>query len=282
MEFTYIKIGNEYAKIPTHLGFGKLDYSSIESTEQSFKAEYYLDNFLVQGITYVDGKYVQYSFLGEEQLSQTVHPSIEDAFIHSYNSINPSNDPRFKYLADKLNMDGDVFFQTPQMLSKEGFPLMISFPAGQKFCLRYIFHRESQSLKRLLSDIENNKFEYLTIKSKTEGILYYYYKTEIIPASPISVIDFVCPLAYISDYVNVIRSYNILHSGMEHRLVIQDYARVLSFDLELFLGNRDSDFYTYGIIYKKPENFNSMEYHVLFTNESRDLIYKYYNMVTYN
>lgn len=278
MDHIIINVGNKTTKLPTYLGFGKLDINSIQSSTDYFTADYLMDGHLVNRIKFQNIRFIHSSFFDEERLSVTPHFSFTDAFIRNYETINSATDPRFGYLNKKLNNQGDVFFQTPQIPPPKGVPIKNSFPAGQIFYLRYIYYRESKNLERLLSDIERNKYEHLMIKNRSMGILYYYYKTNVIPGNPIKVLDFVCPLAYILDYVQIIRDYNILLSGNEHRLVIQDYARVLSFDLEFFLGGNNADYYSYGILYKKPEDNNSLDYHTTFINGSRNLINNYHNL----
>jgi len=226
MEYT-IKMGKKRTQIPTYLGFGKLDQNSIDSNKDFYTADYLMDGHIVHRIKFVGSRFILSSFWGEEYLSTTAHFSFTDAFIKNFLTINSATDPRFRYLNDRLNSNGDVYFQIPYIPAEEGRSIMACFPAGQVFCLRYIYYDESKSLKKLLTDIEANKFEHLSINRMYEGVMYYHYKTNIIPANPIKIIDFITPLAFVLDSVNILRDYNILLSGEENRLIIQDYSRVL-------------------------------------------------------
>jgi len=273
MEYTEIKMGKKKTKIPTYVGFGKLDRNSIESNKNFYTANYLLEGHLVHKIKFVGSRFILSSHWGKENLSTTAHFSFPDALNRNILTINSATDSRFRYINDCLNKNDDVYFQTPYIPAEEGRSIMACYPAGLMFCLRYIYYEESRSLKRLLADIEANKFEHLNINRMYDAVMYYHYKTNIIPAHQIKIIDFITPLAFVLDSVNIIRDYNIILPGQENRLIIQDYSRVLSFDLEFFFGSEHSDFYSYGILYNKPSNYDEeLEYHVGFINKSREML----------
>ena len=272
MNTVKIKLNNKTLELPEYLGFGILDKSSIKKEKGTCTAKYLLDNNLVYLVEIGGDRDYIYSFFNSKRLSTTFHIQLDWAFIKNYEFINSSTDPRFKYLSKTIDALDNMLFETPEIPLKSKDPMVTYYPAGQFFLLRYVYEKESPNLSNFINEVESNKYKHIQVYSKSDGFMFCYLENGDVTIRNVKVINFISPLAYITNGVRIISKKKIIGKDKKLRLIVQDLQRTLMFDTEIFWGDLSSNILIYAILYKITDDYNKDKYIDAFIQKSHEYL----------
>lgn len=204
-------------ELPEYLGFGRLDFESVDMSNHKVIAEYRTDNDLVYEVELSNNKCrISESFHGEK-ISITNHVSLEKAFLHHCMSTFRTPHRRLDDISRRLSAVGNVILGISTTS-----PHCFFYPAGILFTVRVPLISQSKNEWRpppFVDEVEDRVIEG-AFDGVREGLMGFLRTNGDVDIQEIRFLQFTAKLAEIEIMASWFIWTGYIQSGLENAMQI--------------------------------------------------------------
>lgn len=246
-----IYLNFENRSLPSYLGYGILNESTVTFENDIIHAQYILeiDGSVVHEVDW-DIKNCKFTTKFNDKVCRTsCYPTLNTAMMSEFNSINFLEDEVFHYLLQTITKMGNVYLQFPGTgKDKQRF---VFAPAGLLMCLRLPVKQLSNQYKEFQQ--ECRELGYINFHRERNVHLITSDANNNIGIESLHLAEFIVPLAYVTAAVRFFKESNVIEDYLTYRLMVNEVSQSETASFQFFQGNKNWPYF--GFVYKdlKPE-----------------------------
>ncbi len=216
---------------PPYLGFGILNKNSFSGNPDNFQADYLLDNQLVHRLEVSQRQVVLRHYFGQTNLGQYVSDSLEFAVNTGFQQLNFTQDPRYKYLLNKIASWENVHYLPPEVSSPTAHSIIS--PAVMLYKFRVVVTPENEAfLETFLQKLNASNritnadgLEYLHLEDLYYSPILYLTDSGVVEYERVKVLEMSTMLAYLPLAIEKIQASRLIKNGWPYRMIVHDHTR---------------------------------------------------------
>ncbi len=231
-------------ELPNYLGYGILDESSVKVANEVVTADYRLDcdKTIVHRLTWEKDQCQFETFLHGAFAGESRYPDAVRVVANDFNAIDITTHPVFLFLAKEISKKGNIYVDLAGSKDRTSASY---YPAGKLMIFSLPVPEFNEKITSLILGLDREKIRFYQEKKVT---LLRSDQQKNITFQPLLFIEFIAPLAFIMQAVEIILKADVICPEIRYRMMVTESYRLETFDFQTF---RDQEVNTYYAVYHK-------------------------------
>jgi hypothetical protein len=244
MKAKFLNFGDR--RLPSYLGYGILNESSVKSEDDVITAEYYLecDGSTVHQVVW-NAKFCEMdTLLHGISCRKSYYPKLEYTLMADFEATDFVKDRVFNFLMQPICKLGNIYVQLPG--TGNDHKRAVFFPAGLLMCFKLPVTVKSPAYRDFIEKAASTG--YINHFSERKSSMLLCDAGYNITQESITLVDFIVPLAYMTSAAKLFAKSGIIDSRMPYRLMIAESLQAQTASAQIFSGNKSFPLFGFSYI----------------------------------
>ena len=223
-------------ELPSSLGYGVLDKSSVKIENEVIGADYLLecDRSVVHQVSWGKDRCELKTLIHGEFCGTSTYPGLEHVLTNDFFVRDFSKDPVFLFLGKETSRQGNIWIQHPPSKEKEQQKI-IYYPAGLLLLFRLPVLAKGPQYARFLETLKPG--QPISFFRERKGFLLVADECLKLQNHPIIIADFIVPLARMWSAARTFAGQGIIDPRKQDRLIIDESGNAESTFMQIYPGD---------------------------------------------
>ncbi|MEI6889462.1 MAG: hypothetical protein ACOYM0_03520 [Bacteroidales bacterium] len=234
-------------ELPSSLGYGVLDKSSVKIENEVISADYLLecDRSVVHIVKWEKDRCELRTLIHGEFCGTSTYPGLEHVLTNDFFVRDFSKDPVFLFLGKETSRRGNIWIQHPLSKEKEQQKI-IYYPAGLLMLFRLPILSKGQQYASFLETLKPD--QPISFFRERKGFLLVADVFLNVKRYPIIIAEFIVPLARMWSAAGTFAGQGIIDPRRPNRLIIDESGNAESTFMQIYPGDLNNP--CFAIVFK--------------------------------
>ena len=223
-------------ELPSYLGYGVLDKSSVKIENEVISADYLLecDRSVVHRVSWGNGRCELKTEFHGGLCGSSWYPDLKHTLTNDFFVRDFSKDPVFLFLSKETSRQGNIWIQHPPSKEKEQQKI-IHYPAGLMMLFRLPVITKSPQYNSFLETLKPD--QPISFFRESKGFLLIADVFLKVKHYPLIIADFIVPLARMWSAAGTFAAHGIIDPRKPNRLIIDESGNAGSTFMQIYPGD---------------------------------------------
>jgi hypothetical protein len=230
-------------ELPAYLGYGILDENSVRFANEVITADYVLsgDGTVVHKVIWDKNRCELQTHLHGESYGTSWYPDLHKALTYDFFSRHFDSDKVYDYLTKRTCDAGNIYVQKFKPASKDE-KRIVYYPAGILLSFNLPLPEKDELYMSFLESIKGSHISLFREKSSHLLLLDVH---EQVTMHPITVAEFIVPLAYMTDAAETFTKSGLIRPCKILRMMVDESYKTQSSFMQTFTGDDVNPYFAY-------------------------------------